>query len=265
VNSKADQGVQLQGRGGATAIAAFGESSAEFFRERGVIPDRIHLTGNPRFDQIRTSEVVQKSRQIRSELDLGERNLLFLSNPIEFFGHCSLEDKLHLVRRFVEEIAPLFADPEFRLIFKLHSHENPKDFYDAADVSEHIDRIIVASEYELYPLFCLSTAAVMFGTTAGLEALLFGVPLGVLEIPGVGFLHDYVSAGAADGLRWEESIPDQVIHLMERKGTIEPSVERYLDRTLAVREGATERIGLLIESMAAGNPIARDHAAVRIA
>lgn len=265
VDANAEKGVQAQGKGGASAIAVFGQSSAEFFHERGAAPERIHLTGNPRFDGIRTSDLDHESNRVRSALNLGARNLLFLSNPIEFFGHCSREEKLRLVRRFVLEIDPLFEDPEFRLLFKLHGHENPQDFYDAADVSRHIDRIVVASEYELYPLFCVSTAAVMFGTTAGLEALLFGVPLGVLEIPGVGFLHDYVAEGAANGLRWNEPMSEQVIGLMEKRGTIEPAVERYLDRTLAVREGATERIGELIERFSAATLVSHNRAAARLA
>src|SRR5688572_25036744 len=38
------------GRNGATAIAAWGRTSEEFFRSQGVRHDRIHLTGSPRFD-----------------------------------------------------------------------------------------------------------------------------------------------------------------------------------------------------------------------
>jgi hypothetical protein len=265
VDSKADEGVHTQGRGGATAIAVFGQSSAEFFRQRGASADQIHLTGNPRFDRMRRPELYRESDRIRSELELGARTLLFLSNPIEFFGHCTREEKLRLVREFVQGIDPLFVDSEFRLVFKLHGHEDPGDFYGAAGVSQHIDKIVVATGYELYPLFCLSTAAVMFGTTAGLEALLFDLPLGVLEIPGAGFLHDYVAQGAATGLRWEDPLAEQVVRLMAKKGTIEPAVERYLDRTLAVRDGATERVGELIEALAANHTVSRHRASALIA
>jgi hypothetical protein len=249
VDSSAEDGEQVQGRGGANAIAAFGESSADFFRRRGAPADTIHLTGKPRFDRIRTADLEPKARRIQDELALGHKTLLFLSNPIEFFGYCTVEKKLALVREFVLAIDELFNDEEFRLLFKLHGHENPDDFLEAVSVSPHLKQIVIGSQYELYPLFLISEAAVMFGTTAGLEALLYDVPLGVIEIPEIGFLHDYVAEGAAVGIRWHESLPEQVTGLLELKGKHRPSVERYLDRTLAVRDRSAERIGELIENL----------------
>jgi len=243
------EGALNQGKGGATAIAAFGESSAEFFSKQGAPRQSIHLTGNPRFDELSSLDFQSKMRQLRRELNLGGRNLLFLSNPIEFHGYCSRERKLRLVRDFVLGLDPLFEDEEFRLVFKLHGQENPGDFLAAANASLHMSQIVMASDCELYPLLSLSDAAVIFGTTAGLEALLLGVPLGVIEIPGVGFLHDYVREGAAVPLRWNTPMSEQVTQLLALKGRYQPSVDRYLDRALASRSDATERIFELVNSL----------------
>jgi hypothetical protein len=250
------EGALKQGKGGATAIAAFGESSAEFFRKQGAPWQSIHLTGNPRFDELSSLDFQSKVRQMRRELNLGTRNLLFLSNPIEFHGYCSTESKLRLVRDFVLGIDPLFADEGFRLVFKLHGQENPGDFLAAASPSPHSSQIVMASDRDLYTLLSLSDAAVIFGTTAGLEALLLGVPLGVIEIPGVGFLHDYVREGAAIPLRWSMPMSEQVAQLLDLKGRYQPSVDRYLDRALASRSDATERILELVNSLlpAHGSP-----------
>lgn len=247
-DASARDGAHVEGRGGAHAIAVFGESSAQYFQRRGVPRETIHLTGNPRFDQIRTPGLELRARQINSELGLGRKNLLFLSNPIEFFGYCSVEEKLKLVRDFVLGIDALFEDDEFHLLFKLHTHENSKDFHRAIKDSPHVEKIVIASHYDLYPLLTLSQGAVIFGTTAGLEALLFDVPLGVLEIPGTGYLYDYVAGGAALGIRWDGSLPDQVAHLLEQKAG-RPYVEQYMERTLAVRNGSTERVGDLIDCL----------------
>jgi len=250
------EGALNQGKGGATAIAAFGESSAEFFRRQGVPQQSIHLTGNPRFDELSSLDFESKVLQMRRELNLGGRNLLFLSNPIEFHGYCSTESKLGLVRDFVLGIDPLFEDEGFRLVFKLHGQENPGDFLAAAEASPHSSQIVMASDCELYPLLVLSDAAVIFGTTAGLEALLLGVPLGVIEIPGVGFLHDYVRQGAAIPLRWSMPMSEQVTQLLALKGRYQPSVDRYLDRSLASRSDATARILELVNGLlpAHGSP-----------
>lgn len=243
------EGALNQGRGGATAIAAFGESSAEFFAKQGAPVQSIHLTGNPRFDELSSLNFQSKVGQVRRELNLGYRNLLFLSNPIEFHGYCSTEGKLGLVRDFVLAIDPLFEDEGFRLVFKLHGQENPNDFLTAASASSHSSQIVMASNHDLYSLLSTSDAAVIFGTTAGLEALLLGVPLGVIEIPGVGFLHDYVREGAGIPLRWNMSMSEQVAQLLALKGHGQPSVDRYLDRTLASRSDATARILELVNSL----------------
>lgn len=255
VEAGVEDSERLQGGGGAHAIAALGETSAEYFRRRGAPPETIHLTGNPRFEQVRTPDLELRAHEIKEELGLGCNNLLFLSNPIEFFGCCSTDKKLELIREFVLGIDPLFEETEFHLLFKLHPHERPEDFQRAVKDSPHADRIVIASRYELYPMLLLSEAAVMFGTTAGLEALLLGVPLGILEIPGVGFLHDYVSGGAALGITWKESLPDQVADLLGGKDGERLSVKHYLERTLAVRNGSTERIGELIESLVNRGPM----------
>jgi hypothetical protein len=95
---------------------------------------------------------------------------------------------------------------------------------------------------------------VIFSTTAGLEAVLLGVPLGVVDIPGVGYLHDFVTGGAAVPLGWSEPMADQVDRLLASKGRDQPAVQRYLDRTLARRRGATAAvIDLAEEVLAAGS------------
>lgn len=258
VADSAQEGSLNQGKGGADAIAAWGESSAEYFVRQGAPRETIHLTGNPRFDEIDEVEVRSRAARIKKELELRGRTLLFLSNPIEFHGYCSIEKKFELIRDFILGLDPLFEDPEFRLIFKLHSHENPQDFHDAAGASAHTGRILIVSDYELYPLLALADGAVIFSTTAGLEAVLMGVPLGVVEIPGVGYVHDFVSGGAAVPLGWSERMADQVERLLASKGRHQPQVQSYLDQTLAVRRGATDAVIDLAEEVLSINGSPRD-------
>ena len=249
VADSAQEGSLNQGKGGADAIAAWGESSAEYFVRQGAPAGAIRLTGNPRFDEISDMDLQARAESIRQELGLRGRTLLFLSNPIEFHGYCSIPEKFELIRNFILGLDPLFEDPEFRLIFKLHSHEDPNDFREAAGASAHGDRILIVSNYELYPLLTLADGAVIFSTTAGLEAVLLGVPLGVVDIPGVGYLHDFVTGGAAVPLGWTEPMADQVGRLLASKGRDQPGVQRYLDRTLARRKGATEAVIDLAEEV----------------
>ena len=253
VADSAQEGSLNQGKGGADAIAAWGASSAEYFVRQGAPAKTIRLTGNPRFDEIDGMDLQARAESIREELELRGRTLLFLSNPIEFHGYCSVQKKFELIRDFILGLDPLFEDPEFRLIFKLHSHEDPNDFREAAAASAHGKRILIVSNYELYPLLTLADGAVIFSTTAGLEAVLLGVPLGVVDIPGVGYLHDFVPGGAAVPLGWTEPMADQVGRLLASKGRDRPEVQRYLDRTLALRKGATDAVIDLAEEVLSDN------------
>lgn len=86
-------------------------------------------------------------------------------------------------------------------------------------------------------------------STAGLEALLFGFPLGVLEIPRAGFVFDYVSSGVAMGLAWNTPLADQVSDLLESRQRPQQVVETYVARHLAAREGAADQVVKLIRGL----------------
>jgi hypothetical protein len=240
---------EVYGRGGATLIAAWGESSAEYFRGVGAPEASICLTGNPRYDSILSKDWQPEANRLQAEWQIGDRNLLFLSNPIDDQGFCTTREKLALVRSFVAGSAALFAVADFRLIMKLHGREAVEDYRAAiADLPYH-DRIIVTNAAPLFPLFKLARAAVVLASTVGLEALLFDLPLGVMAIPGVGFVYDYVSSGAAVGLQLDETLAAQVLALMTNRSAYTEKSESYLKRSLALRGGAARQIALLVSQL----------------
>jgi len=89
----------------------------------------------------------------------------------------------------------------------------------------------------------------VLASTAGLEALLFGLPLAVLEIPGVGFVHDYVSSGAALGLSWQRPLASQVNTLLDNDSANHQTATHYIQRNLAFRQGATDHVVSLISTL----------------
>jgi hypothetical protein len=237
------------GQGGAAAIAAWGERSAAFFRHQGVPNNQIHLTGSPRFDSIATTDWQTQADTLKTTLKLGERNLLFLSNPIDDLGFCTTAEKLALVKRFITEIASLFDDPLFTLLIKLHVRESVADFEALTTDLPYANRIKVLSDTPLYPLFVLSQAAIVLASTVGLEALLFNLPLAVLEIPGTGFVYDYVKDGAAQGLSWDTPMAPQVETLLSTRLQPNGTVKAYLAGSLATQSEATKQVVGLIRSL----------------
>lgn len=234
------------GKAGANAIAAWGQTSASFFRAQGVPPERIHLTGNPRFDSIKTTDWSRTALELKEKWKLGAKTLLFLSNPIDDQGFCTTEEKLNLIQRFVREISGLFDDPEFSLIVKLHGRESLAACTARMEKFPFRSRIILTQDAPLYPLFCLAKAAIVFASTVGLEALLLRVPLGVLEIPGWGFAFDYVSSGSALGLRWNQSMLEQVDRLLSPDSRLADASREYLTQALAKETGAAQAIQALV-------------------
>lgn len=248
-----DEGIVRQGRQGATAVAAWGAASASFFRRQGVPEERIHQTGNPRFDAILRRDWSAPARELDRRLPPGSPTLLLLSNPIELWGFCSESEKLDLIRRFLVELGPLFAESGLRVVIKLHASEPVARFQALYADLPYAGRICTLGEAPLYPLLRLGDAVVILASTVGLEALLFDLPLGVLEIPGAGFVHDFVSGGGARGLGLGRPLSEQVAPML-RGETDAAAVRAYLDRQLAAREGATERIAALVRRLIAAPP-----------
>jgi hypothetical protein len=244
-----DEGQDAYGSGGAVAIAAWGESSAAYFRAQGAPSETIHCTGNPRFDHILSTDWQSQAEELVAENGFGRTSLLFLSNPIDDQGFCTTAEKMALIDRFLSEIAPLFADPDFHLIIKLHPRESVPDFQATAATFPFHSQITVLGRAPLYPLFKLAQAAIVLASTAGLEALLFGLPLAVLEIPGVGFVHDYVSSGAALGLSWQRPLASQVNTLLDNDSANHQTATHYIQRNLAFRQGATDHVVSLISTL----------------
>jgi hypothetical protein len=238
------------GQGGATAIAAWGRSSADYFCEQGVDPGRIRLTGNPRFDNIPRVDWTQEARKIPALRDLGDRVLLLVSNPIDEQGFCSSREKIETVVRFASELEPLFRNPDFQLVVKLHASESGADFRRALTTLPMSDRITILEDVPLYPLLATVDACVVLASTVGLEALLLGLPLGVLEIPGFGFAFDYISKGVAHALSWRLPMPDQVLRLLESRPN--PQVDGYLGLHLRTQDRAAELLTELVRELARG-------------
>ncbi len=248
-----DSEIVGQGLSGADAIACWGETSAEFFRARDTPPDSIHLTGSPRFDRLQTTDWSAEAESLSKFLPPGRTTVTVLTNPIEVWGFCSRRGKMELLQNFINGLDPLFENGGLRVIFKIHRQESLRDYRALIASHPYSDHMIVWGEAPLYPLLELSDAAIVLASTVGLEALLLGVPLGVLEIPGRGFLHDFVPGGAALGISASAPIAEQVSTLLRQDPRHNRSLADYLDRTLSTRGRATQAVANLIAGLATPN------------
>ncbi|HWM88460.1 MAG TPA: hypothetical protein VNO33_21540 [Kofleriaceae bacterium] len=239
------------GRAGAAVICAWGEASAEYFRSQGAPSDSVQVTGNPRFDSFDVAAWQERGEALARSLNLSRPPLLYLSNPIDDQGYCSTADKMALFRAFADEVADLLAEQDRHLLVKLHPREHVAEFRRAAGESRAAARTRVLDlEQPLFAALACAGAAVVLASTVGLEALLFGRPLGVLEVPGAGFVFDYVQSGAARGLR-----PGQLAGTVAELFAAADANgvrSRYLERHLAHRGQAASRVASLVDAVRRG-------------
>lgn len=249
-----DSEITEQGLSGADAIACWGETSARFFRARGAPPRSIHLTGNPRFDRLEATDWGSEAGDLTKALPPGGPTVAILTNPIEVWGFCSQSGKMALLESFLDGLDRLFETDGLRVVFKIHRQESLRDYQALIERHRHRERLAVLTDAPLYPLLELSDAAIVLASTVGLEALLLGTPLGVLEIPGHGFIHDFVSSGAARGVGWNASIADQTAALLDDDPRHNTALDVYLEQTLSARGNATGAVADLVADLVVPRP-----------
>ncbi len=200
-----EEGLRRYGQGGCNRIAAWGETSRAYFRRVGVPENKITITGNPRFDQLANADFSADARSIRAEWGYPAEDFLltFLSSPIERMQIVSKEEKRAALGRVTDWVYRLSDDPAWknlRLAFKLHRAEDPAAMQSLLDEYPPPGWARIA-EKPLYPLLRASQAALMFSTTAGVEAALLSVPVGIVELSRPLDDWDLTGRGVAAGIR----------------------------------------------------------------
>lgn len=228
------------GLGGAAALAAWGEGSAEHFRSIGVEPSRIHVTGSPRFDG--TPPAVRSER--KSPI-AGAVEILLVTNPIDAQGFCSRGAKTRLVAGFVGLLREVLESGAARLTIRAHPGESREEYAQALTVEDR-GRVSFDAGGSLDDHLDRCDVAVVMASTVGLEALRRGVPLAVLPTPGYGHVFDYVERGAALRLELTPALSAALLgqaRQAEREATAAAS---YVARQLAHRGEAAERVAALM-------------------
>jgi hypothetical protein len=210
IRSGIEEGLRRYGQGGCDAIAAWGETSRDYFLRVGVPERRIFITGNPRFDQLANADFSAEARRLRTGLGYTPADFLLtlLSSPIERMQIVSKAEKLDALEQMLGWVNALRVDPEWeqlRLAFKLHRSEDPALLQAILEKQRTVGWARIA-EQPLYPLLRASQAALMFSTTAGIEAALLSVPIGILELAKPLDDWDLVGRNVAEGIRGQPGL-----------------------------------------------------------
>ncbi len=241
----------------AATVCAWGEGSKDFFLAGNVPVRRIAVTGAPRLDHLDLATWRVQGEALRKTLGLHAPPLAFLSNPIEIQGYGTKELKLGLFARFLAGAAPVLRAGNIPVIVKNHLHEDPNDYARVAAASPIPELVTVAASAPIFAAIAASRAAVVLTSTVGLEALTFGLPLGVLEIPGHEFAFEYVQRGAAVPIRIE-SVRGAVEQLLAHDAARSAAGEAFVRRHLHDQGRARYNVADVIERILAGDRGADD-------
>lgn len=247
--ARADGRALIYGGSGAAAVCAWGEGSAEHFRRVATGGTRVYVTGNPRFDAIDVARWRQQGLALMQQLHLGDGPFLYMSNPVDDQGFCSPAEKLALFERFVERAGEELVRRAAPLVVKLHPRESAAAFRKAA--ARLPLPVYVAEHDPLFAWLAVARGAVVLASTVGLEALRFGVPLGVLPLPGHGHVFEYASGGAAVALR-ADALEAGVAEIFDGAAARAAAGEALVARHLGQPFGAAEQVASVLEQLAAG-------------
>ncbi|HUP92876.1 MAG TPA: hypothetical protein VM074_11565 [Solimonas sp.] len=240
------------GTGGADALAVWGPADVDYFGSIGVERSRLHPVGNPRYDAILAVDWKDKADALRARGELPARYLVFASNTIDAQGFCTREQKLASFGAFVAQALPLLKARGLDLAVKLHGRDSRDDYARAAgELAGQV--VFIAPEHPLHAVLAGAQAVVNWASTVGLEAMLHDVPVGVLETPGHGHVFDYVSTGAAVGLRsGAAALAKDFDRLLSGDPVLHARAIEYLDRRLACRGRSTAAVAGIIDGLASG-------------
>jgi len=235
------------GTGGATAICAWGEGSKDYFTACKVAARDIVVTGAPRLDELDPDAWREPARQLLAQHQLAAAPLLYMSNPIETQGFGTKDGKLALFARLLADAAPLLRAGRVPVVVKNHPQEDPEDYARVARESPIPDLVTVLPPASpIFALLAAARAAIVLTSTVGLEALAFGLPIGVLEIPGFPFAFEYVQRGAAVPV-YAGQIAAGVAELLAGAQARTAAGQALLERHLFDRGKATGHVADVVE------------------
>jgi len=241
------------GTGGATAICAWGDGSKDYFTACKVAERDIVVTGAPRLDELDPAAWARPGAELLAKHRLDSAPLLYMSNPIETQGFGTKAGKLALFARLLADAAPRLREHRVPVVVKNHPHEDPDDYIAVGRASPVADLVtVLPPSAPIFALLAAARAAIVLTSTVGLEALAFGLPIGVLEIPGFPFAFEYVQRGAAVPV-YAGAIAAGVAELLAGAPEHRAAGQALLARHLHDRGRARHNVADLIERLLAGD------------
>jgi len=235
----------------ADKVAVMDEHSRRVFVERGgVAPERVIVTGLPRWDSI--SRVISEARigsprTVRQSLGLGVEDRLVV------FATQALSPS-YTKRMIQATMYALSSHTDAQLVIRLHPRESLETYKSLLAELEWVGREpIMVTDIDLHALLAASDLLVTGFSNVALEAALLDRPVLIVNLAGEPDALPFVQDGIALGAYSEAEVKQQLAKALDDSRTIEELQSRrhqYLYHNPQLLDGqSTKRVADLLWQM----------------
>ena len=228
----------------ATKMAASGQFNKNVIVNHGIDPNKIIITGQPKYDFFAEKNFETSYSNICRKLDLdpAKKIIAYTSQPLK------KEENNTLLSCILDSLSEF---PDLQLVIKLH----PDEIGISKDVSKSYDmnKIRITKDIDLYEL--LSACEIMmtaFSTTA-LEAMMLDKPVITINLTGEPDKMPYAESGAAIGVYKKEDLSPAIKNIFKDeqvKRDLALNRKRFVhEHAYKVDGQASYRVVKLIEKM----------------
>ncbi|WP_062109463.1 CDP-glycerol glycerophosphotransferase family protein [Bacillus niameyensis] len=157
----------------ASNYLVYGQFEKDWYVQRGVSEEQIHIAGHPRYDSIFTNQHLNRQQVLKQlKLSQAKKTVLMATQPFN--------------TDFYVELTNLIAmDPNIQVIIKPHPWEKAKNRTECyIELEKRYPQVkYVTTEIPLYSLIATSDIVVVANSTVGLEAMLLDKPVVVYKSP----------------------------------------------------------------------------------
>ena len=204
-------GVVMHGQGGCDRIAAWGETSRDYFIRAGVVPHQVVITGNPRIDSFATAchQLSKGDLRVRFGIPPEVRLIILATNPVYKMGMLTRQQYLESIWAVVSAVRE--AGENIRLIVKPHLIERPHHLEWGLDQElKKQPNVIYGREINLPEAIVMADGVLIFNSTVAVEAALMQKDVGVLNLFHVDLGFDFAEYDLAVDLNTEADIQEFV-------------------------------------------------------
>jgi hypothetical protein len=172
----------VEGHGGCSKMAVFGDATKELLVSEGISPKHIAVTGNPKFDYLFAAKAIDCKSKVCQTYGISEDRdiVLLLTDYLVEYGKWNPEQRRQFITAICKAVSQL---PQSKLIIKLHPIvEKEADYQEI--VKDLPEPPVICQDVPLWELLQACRAAITVVSGAGLEAMAAGKPLVIVNLWG---------------------------------------------------------------------------------